>query len=169
MKNKIRLYIEYAVLAVLLAVVGLAVTLKMQTYRQEISINNLSDGLEKAKGEIKVITSVNEAQESVIQTLGSQRMKDNQIVDQLMDTYDKLREADLNLRSKLDNLEKTDAEAQVYLVSPVPESVACLYDDSCPTGNDSKDRVPEVDSTLGPVTSLLLAPEEKAKGGKGDD
>lgn len=170
MKNKIRLYIEYVVLAILLAVVGLAVTLKMQTYRQEISINNLSDGLQKAQGEIKVITSVNEAQESVIQTLGNQRMKDNQLVDQLMDTYDKLRETDLNLRSKLDNLEKTDAEAKAYLDSPVPDSVACLYDDSCPTArDDSKDRVQKADSTLGPVTSLLLAPEEKAKGGEGDN
>lgn len=169
-KSKVRLYLEYLVLALLLAVVGLAVTLKMQTYRQEISINNLSHGLDKANDEINVVRSVNEAQESVIQTLGSQRLKDNQVVDQLLETYDKLRDADQRIRSQLETLEKTDADAKAYFNSPIPESVACLYDDSCSkAGDDSKDRVPEADSPGGPITSLLLAPEEKAKGGEGSN
>lgn len=166
--SKIRLYVEYAVLALLIGVAGLAITLKMQTLRQEISINNLSTGLEKVQAENKVITSVNEAQQSVIETLGSQRETDNKAVTQLLDTYQKLRDADRNLRSKLDTLEKTDAQAKAYFDSVIPESVACVYDDSCaPTASGSKDRVQEADSTVGPVTSLLLAPEEKARNSKG--
>lgn len=166
--SKIRLYVEYAVLALLIGVAGLAVTLKMQTYRQEISITNLSTGLEKAHAEIEVVTSVNEAQQSVIETLGSQRETDNKAVTKLLDTYQKLRDADQNIRSKLDTLEKTDAQAKAYFDSAIPESVACVYDDSCePPASGSKNGVPEADSTVGPVTSLLLAPEQKARNSKG--
>lgn len=166
--SKFRLWIEYGLIAVLLGTVAMAVTLKMQTYRQEISITNLSDGLKNAQGEIKVISSVNEAQESVIKTLGSQRDTDNKAVTQLLDTYQKLRDADQKIRSKLDTLEKTDVQAKVYFDSAIPDSVACVYDDSCsdPPG-DRKTGDSKTDSTLGPVTSLLLAPEEKARNSQG--
>lgn len=166
--SKIRLYVEYAILALLIGVAGLAVTLKMQTIRQEISITNLSNGLEKAQGQIEVISSVNEAQEKVITTLSGQREDDNLAVNKLLDTYDKLRDADQKIRSKLENLEKTDAQAKAYFDSVVPESVACVYDDSCtePPGS-GKDGDSKADSTGGPITSLLLAPEEKARNSKG--
>jgi len=166
--SKLRLYVEYAIIAVLIATVGLAVTLKMQTYRQEISITNLSTGLENAKGQIEVITSVNEAQEGVIKTLSGQRESDNKAVTQLLDTYQKLRDADQKIRSKLDTLEKTDVQAKTYFDSVIPESVACVYDDSCadpPDGGQKGNS--QTDSTLGPVTSLLLAPEEKARNSEG--
>lgn len=169
--SNLRLYVEYALIAILLVVCGLAVTLKMQTYRQEISITNLSNGLEKANGQIEVITSVNEAQQGVIDTLGGQRETDNLAVNRLLDTYDKLRDADQKIRSKLDSLEKTDVQAKAYFDSAIPESVACVYDDSCtdpPSSGADQNR--KADSTSGPVTSLLLAPEEKAfnsKGGNG--
>lgn len=166
--SKIRLYVEYAMLAVLLGVAGLAVTLKIQTYRQQISITNLSNGLEKAQGEIEVITSVNAAQEGVIKSLSGQRESDNLAVTNLLNAYDKLRDADQRIRSKLDTLEKTDAQAKAYFDSVVPESVACVYDDSCTEDSGgSKDGDSKADSTGGPVTSLLLAPEEKARNSKG--
>lgn len=165
--SKIRLYVEYAMLALLLGVVGLAVTLKMQTYRQEISITNLSNGLEKAQGQIEVITTVNEAQESVIQSLSGQRETDNQAVTRLLDTYEKLRDADQRIRSKLETLEKTDVHVKAYFDVVIPESVACVYDDSCGSPGSGETGSSKAETPVGPPASLLLAPEEKARNSKG--
>lgn len=168
MKSGIRLWIEYIMLAALLGVIGLAVTLKMQTYRQTISINNLSTGLEKAQGDIATLSSVNEAQDGIIENLSGQRATDNAAVDRLLSAYDKLRDADQKIRSKLDDLEKTDVNVQTYFSVSIPESVACVYDDSC---GEAKGSSPNKDnktvSPIGNATPLLLAPEEKARNSKG--
>jgi len=175
--SKIRLYVEYAVLALLIGVAGLAVTLKMQTYRQEISITNLKSDfetekvkVERANERIDLVEGVNEAQAKVIDTLGGQREKDNLAVTKLLNTYQTLRDNDQKLRDKLDDLEKTDADAKSYFDIPMPESVACLYDDSCPdtpAKTSGGSQVPEASTALGPPASLLLAPEPKAEGRQG--
>lgn len=175
--SKVRLWIEYALIAVVLATAGLAVTLKMQTYRQETSITSLKSDfeaekvkVERANERLDLVEGVNEAQAKVIDTLGGQREKDNLAVTKLLNTYQALRDNDQKLRDKLDELEKTDADAKNYFDIPMPESVACLYDDSCadppakggsgvPDGKDN--------SALRSAASLLLAPEPKTEGRKG--
>lgn len=167
-KANLRLYLEYFILAVLLAVAGLAVTLKMQTYRQEISITNLNTGLDKALDRVEVVEGVNQAQEKVIVTLANQREIDNKAVSDLLDTYQALKSTDQRLRGKLDELEKNDEKAKAYLATVLPESVACVYDDSCedPPAN----RTDQVRKDGAPSTSpapLLLAPEPKAQNATG--
>lgn len=172
--SKVRLWIEYALIAVVLATVGLAVTLKMQTYRQETSISNLKADVESEKVRVERVTErlelvegVNDAQAKVIETLGGQREKDNLAVTKLLNTYQTLRDNDQRLRDKLDDLEKTDADAKNYFDIPMPESVACLYDDSCtdpPAKGSGRVQDPKDNSTIGPAASMLLAPEPKAEG-----
>lgn len=173
--SKVRLWIEYILIAVVLATVGLAVTLKMQTIRQETSISNLKSDFEAEKVKVEraterldLVEGVNEAQAKVIDTLGGQREKDNLAVTKLLNTYQTLRDNDQRLRDKLDDLEKTDADAKSYFDIPMPESVACLYDDSCsPAKSSGRLQDPKDNSAIGSAASLLLAPEPKTEGSKG--
>ena len=175
--SKVRLWIEYVLIAVVLATVGLAVTLKMQTIRQETSISNLKSDFEAEKVKVEraterldLVEGVNDAQAKVIESLGGQREKDNLAVTKLLNATQALRDQDQKLRDKLDELEKTDADAKNYFSIPIPESVACLYDDSCadpPAKGGSRVQGSKDKSSIGPAASLLLAPEPKAEGGEG--
>lgn len=175
--SKVRLWIEYVLIAVVLATVGLAVTLKMQTIRQETSISNLKSDfeservkVERATERLDLVEGVNDAQAKVIETLGGQREKDNLAVTKVLNLAQTLRDNDQKLRDKLDDLEKTDADAKSYFDIPMPESIACMYDDSCtdpPAKGSSGVQVRKADSTVGPAASMLLAPEPKAEGKQG--
>lgn len=176
MESKIRLWIEYSLIAVVLAIGGFAVTLKIENIRHETSIANLKTDVSEEKAKVTlfserldVVENVNEAQAKVINTMGSQRDKDNVAVARLLDTYQALRDSDQRLRDKLDDLERTDADAKSYFDIPMPESVACLYDDSCPITPPGSNRISgsKVDAAHGAVKNLLLAPEPKAEGSQG--
>lgn len=137
--SKIRLWIEYGLVALVLAVAGFAVTIKLQSLRQETHISELSSQLEIASERIGVIASVNDAQEQVIMNLADQREVDGKAIVQLMDSYQNLTIIDRNLRKALAQLENND-EARTYLDIPVPGSVGCLFDGTCGPGGDSPNK-----------------------------
>lgn len=156
---KIRLWIEYALVALVLAVAGFAVTLKVQSLQQETHISELSSALERTREQIEVVASVNDAQEQVIMDLAEQREVDGKAIVDLMDTYKGLAIIDKNLRGALAQLEKDNEQARSYLNGTIPESVSCLYDGSCPpsdNGNQGGQALP-----AGRVVTPLLPPKGK--------
>lgn len=157
---KIRLWIEYALVALVLAVAGFAVTLKVQSLQQETHISELSSALERTREQIEVVASVNDAQEQVIMDLAEQREVDGKAIVDLMDTYKGLAIIDKNLRGALAQLEKDNEQARSYLNGTIPESVSCLYDGSCSTPSDNRD---QGDQALPPGRTVtpLLPPKGK--------
>jgi TRAP-type uncharacterized transport system fused permease subunit len=157
---QIRLWIEYALIAAVVIFAGLAVTVKMESLRQEIKITSLSSRIESAETRLGVVEGVNEAQKEVIQDLAAQRSIDGASIVKLMDTYQELTIADRNLRNQLSNLENND-EARSYLDTPVPNSVGCLWDNSCTaTGADEASGSGDLPPG-GTPAPLLLAPEKE--------
>lgn len=155
-----RLVIEYFLIGLLIAVGALAVSTKMTSLKQETHISELEGSLNVAEGKIEVIEGVNKSQGEVIVRLGEQREIDGKAIVELMDSYQELSLADNMARQRLRNLEKTDENARTYFAVPVPDSVACVYDDSCPptqSGSPKGDYSPYPAS--GDAKSLLLAPE----------
>lgn len=156
---KIRLWIEYALVALVLAVAGFAVTIKVQSLQQETHISELSSALERTREQIGVVASVNDAQEQVIMDLADQREVDGKAIVDLMDTYKGLAIIDKNLRGALAQLEKDNEQARSYLNGTIPESVSCLYDGSCPpsdNGNQGSQALPS-----GRTVTPLLSPQRK--------
>lgn len=127
---QIRLWIEYALIAAVIIFAGLAITVKMESLRQETKIEKLSGKVESAETRLGVVEGVNKAQKEIIEGLANQRDLDGKAIVNLMDTYQKLTITDRSLRKQLNDLEKND-EARTYLDGAVPDPVGCLYDGSC--------------------------------------
>lgn len=163
---QLRLWIEYALIAGLIVFAGLAVTVKMESLRQETKIEKLSSKVESAETRLGVVEGVNEAQKEVIQDLAAQRSMDGASIVKLMDTYQKLTIADRNLRNQLSDLEKND-EARTFLDALVPDSVGCLYNDSCTA--TSAGQAPSSGGVPpgGNAAPLLPAPKKEASGQQG--
>lgn len=163
---QLRLWIEYALIAGMVVFAGLAVTVKMESLRQETKIEKLSSKVESAETRLGVVEGVNEAQKEVIQDLAAQRSMDGASIVKLMDTYQKLTIADRNLRNQLSDLEKND-EARTFLDALVPDSVGCLYNDSC-TATSAGEASGNGDlPARGNAASVLPAAEEEAPGQPG--
>lgn len=155
----VRLLVEYAIVAVLLAVGGVAITNWVKASVQEQKVENLTTKLSHAEQRLDTAETVNATQETVILELADQRKVDGERIVELIDTYSQLSKADKVLRNKLKDLEKKD-DAKKYLDTPVPDSVGCLYDDSCPPpaggtdegdqGNASRASAPAVRSNPAP-------------------
>lgn len=160
---QIRLWIEYALIAGLIIFAGLSVTVKMESLRQEAKIENLSGKVDKAETRLSVVEGVNEAQKQVIQDLALQRSMDGESIVRLMDTYQKLTITDRNLRNQLSKLEKDD-EAKSYLDGHVPNSVGCLWDDSCTATGAGEASGSSTDPANRNAPPVLPAPKEKASG-----
>lgn len=155
-----RLYLEYLLIAVLLGVAALAVSMKFTTMKQENQITSLESNLGIAEGKIEVIEGVNKSQGDVIVRLGEQRDIDGKAIVELMDTYQELSLADNVARQKLRDLERNDEKARTYFAVPLPDSVACVYDDSCPpTQSGSPNGGTDPYPSSGDVKGLLLTPE----------
>ncbi len=172
-KSNARLYLEYALIALVLAIGGLAVTLKVQAMRQEVTlatqastIERLDSDLTLEKARVSLVEGVAQAQGVALGKLADQRKIDGDIMNELLDTYQGLQRQDEKLRSQLDSL-RDDDNAKEYLAAPVPDSVACLWDDSCPeattaSGNSGQKGNGATYPSPGSAASLLLAPETKA-------
>lgn len=159
---QIRLWIEYALIAAVVVFAGLAVTVKMESLRQENKITSLSGKVDAAETRLSVVEGVNDAQKEIIEGLASQRSLDGQSIVRLMDKYQELTFSDRKLRNQLNDLEKND-EARNFLDAAVPDSVGCLWDDSCIAPSSGQTADSPGGTTGGNVTPLLLTPKKEAR------
>lgn len=171
-KSNARLYLEYALIALVLAIGGLAVTLKVQAMRQEVTlatqastIERLDSDLTLEKARVTLVESVAQAQGAALTKLADQRKIDGNIMNELMDTYQGLQLQDDKLRSQLDSL-RDDEHAKEYLAAPYPAELACMWDESCEApaagSNGSSKGNGATYPAPGSAASLLLAPEQEA-------
>lgn len=133
----VRLWIEYGVIAALIAVGGIAVTNYYKSRLQEARVEQVTQELDHVNDRLGTAETVNETQQKVILDLADQRNVDGQRIVELIDSYSTLSQNDKLLRNRLSTLEKNDA-AKKYLDTPVPDAVGCLYDETCPTEGSSQ-------------------------------
>lgn len=170
----VRLWIEYALVGVLVASAGLAVANHFRVQVQAEKVETVTAKLDKAQQDVKHVEerlttaeTVNATQQTVILDLANQREVDGQRILELVETYSTLSQSDKLLRNRLLALEKDDA-AKRYLDNPIPESVACVYDGTCevptaPATADSKNGGPEgVPSKAAPAEVRTNAQAKKA-------
>lgn len=136
---RVRLWIEYALIAAVIVATGLAVTVKMESLRQENVIASLNNSVSRMSDDLALLTGVNDVQEEAIKQLSDQRKLDGDRILELIDQYAVLSRQDKLLRNQLMSLEKDD-EAKTYLDLPLPLSVSCLYDGSCAATSSGGDQ-----------------------------
>lgn len=149
----VRLWIEYGLVAVLLAVGSVAITNWVKASVQEQKIETLNIRLDTAAERLDTAETVNSTQQSVILDLANQRKVDGERIVELIDTYSSLSQSDKLLRNQLRSLEKKDA-AKNYLDMPMPDDAGCVYDGSCPPESPGAGEGGQGNSPIAPAPTV---------------
>lgn len=137
---KARLIIEYVLIAMLLAALGLAVTLYVAKLKQDRAVAELRGDVTTLTGEVGGLKNVNEIYKADITELKELRFLDAEALGKLVDEMKNLSTQDTEFRNKLSRLEATDESVRAYLNSPVPPQLRCMLERTC---EDPADGVPK--------------------------
>lgn len=147
MKSKKRLVIEYALLAVLVAVAGFTFTMWLQKERTEKALLQAQGDLVAVQSRLTVVEAVNDQQEQTIANLKDLRVEDAKALGGLLNDYKSLAANDARVRRRLTTLEQTNETIHNYLNQPIPADLVCLLNGTCDkAGNSGRDSSREGDS-----------------------
>lgn len=137
-----RLVIEYALIATVVILAGVAVALWGGKKKTEVVLAQTETRLTGAEARMTTLESVNEAHEETIKELKDLRGQDAKALDGLLSDYKMLAEADSRVRTRLHNLETSNENVRNYLNLPVPAQLDCLLNDTCTPADkgSNKDR-----------------------------
>lgn len=125
--GKLRLFVEYALVAGLLAVGGWAFALYLQR-------GSLRKDVESQTLQISTLTRINVSQDQALKLIQAHRDRDNKLVERLINDLEGLGTVDKEVRRRLTDLENTDAVVHDYLADSVPPQLSCLFSDACRNG-----------------------------------
>lgn len=135
-----RLVIEYALIAAVVSLAGVAVALWGAKKNTEIVLSKTETRLTGAEARMTTLESVNQAHEATIVELKELRGQDAKALDGLLGDYKILAEADARVRTRLHNLETSNENVRNYLNLPVPAQLDCLLNDTCTPADQGRDK-----------------------------
>lgn len=136
LKGKLRLYLEYALIAAIVALAALVTYNYVQRLRLDTKVATLEGKVDKANERVKEVEEVNRQQADAIDTIRSIRDVDGTILAGLAKDMDALRVRDTSMTTRLATLERSNEAVKRYLNSAVPEPVGCVLDQTCPPDGD---------------------------------
>lgn len=128
---KARLIIEYVLIAMLLAALGLSVTLYIAKLKQDTVVEKLNGDVTVLNGEVGGLKSLVEIHKADVTELKELRYQDAEALGKLVDEMKTLSTQDTEFRSKLARLEASDESVRAYLNSPVPPQLRCVLERTC--------------------------------------
>lgn len=117
--NKLRLFLEYVLIALLLGVAGALVVMWLQSKLQ-------AQKLEHAQTQVATLTMQNQMNSRTIVRLMELRQRDAEALKGLLDDNHMLYASDKQARDRVAALEREDESVRKYLSQPVPASLAGL-------------------------------------------
>lgn len=139
--SKARLVIEYLLIGVVITLCGVAVTLWGKNKVAEVNLAKTQVSLETVASRLGTVENANSANQQTISDLQAQRIKDNSSLTDLMGDFKNLTDSDSKVRTRLQNLETSNAIVRNYLGNAVPPELNCLLNNTCSAGtsNSSSD------------------------------
>lgn len=137
--SKARLIVEYGLILVIIILGVYGTVAYFRTKSLTASTLDLSQRLGSVKGTLDEQVDANKDQDKAIKELKRLREIDSKALDGLHTELDKADTKGEDLRAKIRQLEKTNADAKALLDTAVPPSVGCVLDGTpCPGagGND---------------------------------
>jgi hypothetical protein len=128
---KARLIIEYMLIAMLLAALGLSVTLYISKLKQDVVVEGLHSDVTSLNGEVGSLKTLNEFHKADIQELKELRYLDADVLGKLVNEMNALSNRDAEFRAKLGRLEEADETVRTYLNSPLPPQLRCMLERTC--------------------------------------
>ena len=139
-KNKTRLVIEYALIAVIVAAAGFTFSMWLSKERTEKSLLTTQNELQTVQQRLGAVESVNRQQQETIGELKELRFQDAQALMGLLTDYKVLANNDAHARNRLATLEQANETVRNYLNQRIPPDLACLLNNTCDTGNSGSDK-----------------------------
>ena len=152
-KSKLRLWIEYLLIAIILVLMGVAAYNWVTRLKQDTRIAVLESDVRAAEDRVKLVEEVNEQQAAAIDTIRGLNDVNDTMLKGLATDMEALRVRDRTAFSRLAALEKSNEAVRQYLNTVVPAPVGCVLDRSCP--NEDADPVPS--AKRGPATRVPAA------------
>lgn len=134
----IRLLIEYAMIAAMVALAGLYVAQRIHGLQLDAQVQKLAGDAQLADGTIKVLAQANVDQDAAIASLKDLRARDSRQIQSLQKDFKKTDAASMQVKAKLAALEKTNVQAKSLLDTAVPDVARCVLDGTpCPARSGS--------------------------------
>lgn len=134
-KNKKRLVIEYALIALLITVAGGTFALWLQKEKTEKELLNTKNTVVGLQSRITTIEELNQAQENRINDLKDLRKRDGEALSGVMKDLKSITDNNLVFKRFLNELENKNETVRTFLNQPVPPELAeCLRSYTCETG-----------------------------------
>lgn len=128
---KARLIIEYVLIALLLASLGMTVALYIGKLKQEMKVVTLAGQVVALDSQVQQQQSLNEIHKKDILELKQLRFLDADVLGKLVNEMNALSNRDAEFRAALGRLEATDETVRTYLNSPVPPQLRCMLERTC--------------------------------------
>lgn len=136
--SHVRLLIEYAMIAALVALAGLYVAQRIHSLQLDTQVQKLAGDAQLADSTIKVLAQANVDQDAAIASLKELRARDSRQIQSLQKDFKKTDAASLQVKAKLAALEKTNVQAKSLLDTAVPDVARCVLDGTpCPARSGS--------------------------------
>jgi len=129
LKSKIRLAIEYVLIACVVALCAVTTTLWVQR-------NSISAKLDHTEEQVVSLTNEVGIQGATIDDLKSLRVQDAEALSGLLSDYKSLSQNDATVRDRLRRLEQTNEVVRKYLETPIPPELQCVLNDTCAATGD---------------------------------
>lgn len=127
-KGKARLIIEYVLLAAFVSLAGFALSTWLHSQELTKQVSTLSTTVGTLSGTVTEQATINQQQDAALGELRRLRDIDNQSLTSLHGELTKAGEKGENLRRRIAELEKNNADARALLDTPVPAELGCLLD-----------------------------------------
>lgn len=129
--HKIRLWMEYAMLAAILALAGFSLYSHMKGRLLTENVGRLQTAIANSDARVKEVEEANAQQVLAIRTIQNLTETQTRLVGGLSADLQNLSIRDKNTALRIGALEKSNAALTQYLDARIPTPVGCMLDNSC--------------------------------------
>lgn len=128
---KLRLYIEYALIAVIIVLAVFVINLWLAKTVMTKQVEHLNSELVNQKQTVQLLQKSNEANIETIHELKNLRGKDAEAIQDLVTNFKSLADSNKKVDIRLKTLEQNNEAVREYLRSDIPAPLKCLLDNTC--------------------------------------
>lgn len=128
LKNKKRLFIEYVLLACVVAIGGLALGLWLTKKELKSDLSDKQTQLDSVKGQVVGLKLTNDIQAQTITGLKNARQTDSETLAALFLELERVSKGDKSVRERLAKLEQSNEAVRNFRNMPVPPELGCLLE-----------------------------------------
>lgn len=130
--SKRRLLCEYALIGAVVTIGGFTVSQWYGKQKLTSQLYQVEAELATVGARLVVVEAVNEAHEQTLNSLRELRVRDAVALEGLLNDYRELSLRDMQVRSQLNELRKSNQNVEIYLSQPVPDELARMLNNTAP-------------------------------------